>query len=1029
MPPDRMVLNKLETFSEASSSLATSLVDSVSALSVGADSKQMLPAANLADGQMNFSVGYSSRSAAVDPEGRKQPFNSGFAYLKRCNGISGSCGDQGRFDSPKRQTNRGGQANHGWPSQNELADSRGQSGGRPGRSTELRTNADVAHSRRNDVKWTALSDKRVNSHDAQRQNVGERKSVKILQRPSSVNKILGHGSAEQGSQDEDASTAMQPKKGRKKTLSLNPDELEDLEILIEQVLKDGIEETNTDSEDDDEATEAVAASKGVVNEGLKATPEKLSVNKNSDKAERESRMEMVAKNTVIRNETGSKGRKFVKEMGGKNMGRGKDQGGRRRENPRAKDSPRSGAVQPRRVNEVLPPAPALVEDDRAKQSMANVYPAQLKVALKHMDALPPRFQRRLQTGMGQISGSDPALSRLVDEISPPMDGGRSSSSFGCKDGGDKSARERGSKKSIRNLLNDLALYDDEVSAMPAADPFPRRLSYSSDAVGEHGALRLLNAPPGAPLQISYPDAEDDVNKPVNIVDPFRSRHPPSIFQQKPVDKMFMVNGSFVADHSDANPLVGYGKDLTRWNLDGSASPHTGARKTTFSVNAPEFVSTMFPPSNRSPGGDSREGGHHTIPGSLEAAASLGFVNDASHVLANQPLSPNMINYQNNIVHPDYASAGASRPLAQYPMMPGVPSTIGRNMTLEPSYGPMLPSGSGFPPRQRFVGMNMVPYASVPVPYNASCRGYVPHQQVLMSPSLSGQGQQYAGGMQMADQQMTTAAAGELNSMQWISGGAKGSYMSAPSNQLDAGLCSVTPGSAPYGAQMAPDGPGGWPSKAFFQQPVPFEVGRQRIMRHLGEGHFVMVILVGHLDGNKLSMFSELQSSTTGSFVLNLRNGICPLSEDKVLEMHQWNYKMAMEAIDAQKNPLIIDHPFAQQWQLRDYIGLAHVRNYFVEIVDCGDGTQFRGIQKTGSYFWDEWQLNANAPPRLAVDEGAPPVGPDRYNIPSVMNSVYYLPSASAPSSLASQHQPLPAVHGDQMTASSAQNVALAAPNV
>lgn len=255
--------------------------------------------------------------------------------------------------------------------------------------------------------------------------------------------------------------------------------------------------------------------------------------------------------------------------------------------------------------------------------------------------------------------------------------------------------------------------------MPAADPFPRRLSYSSDTVGEHGALRLLNAPPGAPLQISYPDAEDDGNKPVNIVDPFRSRHPPSIFQQKPVDKMFMVNGSFVADHSDASSLVGYGKDLARWNLDRSASPHTGARKTTFSVNAPEFVSTMFPPSNRSPGGDSREGGHHAIPGSLEVAASLGFANDASHVLANQPLSPNMINYQNNIVHPDYASAGAARPLAQYPMIPGVPSTIGRNMTLESSYGPMVPSGTGFPQRQRFVGMNMVPYASVPVPYNAS----------------------------------------------------------------------------------------------------------------------------------------------------------------------------------------------------------------------------------------------------------------------------------------------------------------------
>ena len=44
----------------------------------------------------------------------------------------------------------------------------------------------------------------------------------------------------------------------------------------------------------------------------------------------------------------------------------------------------------------------------------NIYPAQLKVAIKHMDSLPPRFLKRLQTGHHRIGGSEPTLQSLSE---------------------------------------------------------------------------------------------------------------------------------------------------------------------------------------------------------------------------------------------------------------------------------------------------------------------------------------------------------------------------------------------------------------------------------------------------------------------------------------------------------------------------------------------------------------------------------------------------------------------------------------
>lgn len=723
-----MTLNKLE--SSVATSLTTSMMNSSSALPVHVDSKKILPTANPAKERINFGVDCDGQSLIVNSnsvsENRPQLLNAGFAYRKQCNGISGSSNNKMHSNSTKRPRNRN-QANRGWSLQNGWSDGHGQSVSKTGRLTEPRTNADVAYSHRNNMRWPASSEKRINSRDAQKQNLEERKSVKVLQRPSSVTKNLGHNDAEFANQ-RDAAAAAHQKKGRKKTLSLNPDELEDLEILIEQIVKGGIDDANTDSDDDDDDDETLL--KCNASEHCRTFPKNHEAFRNSDEDERGARMNTV-KNSVIRNEPSAKGRRFLKETG-KNTGHDRDRG-RKMEISKTSDNHQPGSFQPcSRIIEISQPLSTAMEDNRAKQTMANVYAAQLKVALKHMDALPPRFQRRLQTGMNQIGGSDPALSKLMDGMLQPKENRAPSSSFACRDGErSREVRERGPKKSIRNLLNDLALYDEE-TALP--DSFTRKLSYSLGALCE----------PEKPNDLS-------MSKLTSSSDPFQFR-PPPIFPQRPLDQMFMMNGPYISNPLVVDSSFGYGKDFTPWHPDrmAMASPIPGTQETTFAVNAPELL-----PSSTINGNTS--GRHHEISGSVEGNALLGITSDDSQMVFNQPLPPSMTKYQNNILQPEHVTGYHP---TQFPMIPRIPVTANRNM----AFGPMAPA-TNFSSCQSLDGMSTMPYVSDPMSYDASGRGYVPQAQVFMPP-MSDRQYSNAVSMQVSDHVSTTAITNDLTPVQW-----------------------------------------------------------------------------------------------------------------------------------------------------------------------------------------------------------------------------------------------------------------------
>lgn len=325
--------------------------------------------------------------------------------------------------------------------------------------------------------------KSFTTDDAIGQNhaVVDGKHVRILQRPlASAGRLhseSGRGDNTDGS-DANSPDALrqqqqQLKRGhRKKTLSLNPEEREALENLVEEVIIDGLGEAIIDSDGTSSSDDDDCDAKGNQSEPS-CRPDSTNGKDSGYDDIRHSRLNSGKGNVMKDSGAGGDKHHAVKNMG-RNISRsnGKDYSRRGRESANSIGTKVVRDV--KRGNDLRQSKASPTDEEKEKPNAAtvrgvNIYPAQLKVAIKHMDSLPPRFLRRLQTGTSRTAGNESVLAHLtvksptdvpqgmeiirtVDASISPTDRDR------CKA---KQNQLQETKKTIRNLLCDLDQYTDE----------------------------------------------------------------------------------------------------------------------------------------------------------------------------------------------------------------------------------------------------------------------------------------------------------------------------------------------------------------------------------------------------------------------------------------------------------------------------------------------------------------------------------------------------------------------------------------
>ena len=102
-----------------------------------------------------------------------------------------------------------------------------------------------------------------------------------------------------------------------------------------------------------------------------------------------------------------------------------------------------------------------------KEGLPKIYPAQLKVAVKHMRNLPPRFMRRLENAQKKIDAAERIEAERAREEQTRLElEAREKEQERMKSREDQ---KREKKKEIRNLLDDLDQYTDEQSILQNKD--------------------------------------------------------------------------------------------------------------------------------------------------------------------------------------------------------------------------------------------------------------------------------------------------------------------------------------------------------------------------------------------------------------------------------------------------------------------------------------------------------------------------------------------------------------------------------
>lgn len=852
---------------------------------------------------------------------------NGALDLRKCNGISMGNGQEGK---PKKQMASESLANHmegeRWIQQPVLT--------RVGDAVVHCGSAIVEHKpdqpavdfavpvRINEPKKMVADNKGTVADSGQRQNAHELKPVKILQRPASVAKCqtpeknpeLDHFSYDSPHQ----------RRHREKCLSLNTEEREHLENLIENLIISCV-----DNEDDSSGEETgpdlaprmikhnvdPRPAMNVVQGKMPGKAEGLAVRASSgsssaSKAEREARSE-TPKGMAGRTETSGKGRKFVRETSGsKSTGRGRDQG-KRRENSKAKDNRKTSDFQPMRPNEETRQAPQQDNlQERQDMMSADVYPAQLKVAIKHMDALPPRFLRRIQNGKGGISGSEPALS--TDDNSETSTPPEEDLKVSCSTGKDldklKQSKKQGVKTMIRNFLNNM---DDDESTAQQPETCARKLNFTLGAIGEHREMKVTDSTVRDAFLSGGPQSSDVYvdNTPTTLAlfsngfDPFQMRT--ALFSQNQPGEGFPPKGSGTVASQGLNPNPDFrhyptyaGEQRSTYNgfsPTASALSAMTLKKASFSVNAPEFVSKFYE-QNSAVTSNTRE---NDVNANLLRYGSVNANDGGSQFTSQEQLVSSVPTVRNNMVQPEYfGSAGQLR----YPLLSNIPAAAreaGPMYSNPDVFSNELVAGHGTTNADLLQSMQMMQYGS---------RGYLPppHQmQMLQQQQLSQQqhrlsqqqlqqlsqqqqqqllsqqqqlltqqqqqqllthqqqqqqllSQQQQQQQQLISQQQQQLLTQQMQPPSQLNQALAGGGMRHPvtGNLTQVPWC---PGNQGAYSTVVPS------QNALPLQSLPFDIGRQMLMKLMSEGKHVMVILVGRVDDNKLSLIRYFQSYRVDSF--------------------------------------------------------------------------------------------------------------------------------------------------------------------
>jgi hypothetical protein len=323
-------------------------------------------------------------------------------------------------------------------------------------------------------------------HGGSNHAVVDGKFVRILQRPLPLSgRTVGEdGNVDDGDSDKSSPEALQLQQQqlkraghRKKTLSLNPEEREALENLVEEVIIGGLGEAiidsdGTSSDDNDDDNDISNHTQSESNRGNRVEPTRRTDHgKRGDRPFEYNRDNRATEpKTGVKDNAGNGERNYSPKSDGKNSGRNnsRDFNRRNRDNAGSNANVRGKDVKRDFNRQSKDGSP---EEEKEKPNAAtvrgvNIYPAQLKVAIKHMDSLPPRFLRRLQTGSNRTAGNESIIARLTmksptagqgiaddaSTVSSPTDRDRGKS---------KQTQLQETKKTIRNLLCDLDQYTDE----------------------------------------------------------------------------------------------------------------------------------------------------------------------------------------------------------------------------------------------------------------------------------------------------------------------------------------------------------------------------------------------------------------------------------------------------------------------------------------------------------------------------------------------------------------------------------------
>jgi hypothetical protein len=809
---------------------------------------------------------------------------------------------------------------------------------------------------------------------------------------------------------------------RKKTLSLNPEEREALENLVEEVIIGGLGEAIIDSDSsssssDDELDspkqpDAVSGSQSDTTHRIDSVRNKESYFEETSRS---------SKGNVKDSGSGSE-RNFSPKTAGRNVSRnvnGKDYNRRSRENVNNRGPKEVKKGIDFRQNKTASP-----EEDKEKPNAAtvrgvNIYPAQLKVAIKHMDSLPPRFLRRLQTGSSRTVGNESILACLTmkspslvqpvadcakvdDAVVSPTDRDRGKS---------KQTQLQETKKTIRNLLCDLDQYTDETVITKEDCVSAGQQAAVAEKVGTTELVlpSMPNGFSGASPQQMRPQQQLYFGQPYGLKashftspSQLQPGRPPSIqpFSQTPMQ--------FVSPQSQSAPRMLSCEELEREMLHGPTqslgSPLAGLepggaqangsvsnqfypqsqpavslgqssqvtpKKIQFSVDAPEFVSSYYS-SNRAKGDQAMAPSEpfYTMPPPPPHSSEMTvqILRDNVHMPSKPILFPQSVMPPPNVPTPNASTSheyidmplGSSVTQQSYHVVPyeQMGSTHGLGMMRNtPSY--MAPVSLQMPPPM--TGTSDVVSPSV---VNVNAMHYQTYPYVSAGNGFNTAYAQTAEFNQVAPSSYMTMpmCSTDVSSPNWVGGDMAGQPQSSQlgwypgytsmtyTNSImgtsqQSGFDDVMYGGNPqsYADQQQMMTGGGSESWQYVGMPLTaLEVGRQKVLQLLSEGASVMVILIGGPEGDKLSLISDLPVNGNGALVLNMRNGMCNGNASKMFQLHEWNLKQVMEALEVRKSPIIIDSSCAQPWERQQYTKLAEMHGYHVEIIDT-TGTSQQGI--------------------------------------------------------------------------------------